>query len=106
VSETKIAQENGLVRRAESIDELARKVGGEIREIVQGEQWAYAIIATKSNVQIWKYSPKTRHQLYTRGFIALSFEDAIKVLETALKVAKEEIRKRLLEKAKELGIQL
>ena len=106
MSETKIAQELNSVRRAQDIYELAEKVGGEVIDIVEGQQWHYGIIVTKTNIQIVKFSPKTKYQLYTRGYIAINFEDATKVLQRALEIAKEEIKKRLLEKAKELGIEL
>jgi len=105
-NETKIAQELNSVKRAQDIYELAKKVNGEVKEIVQGEQWCYGIIVTKTNIQIVKFSPKTKYQLYTRGYIAITFEDAKKVLEKALEITKETLRRRLLEKAKELGIEL
>ncbi len=106
MSETKIALENNAVKRASDINELAEKVQGKVVEIIQGEQWCYALIVTKTNIQIVKYSPKTRHQLYTRGYIAIVFEDALKVFERALEITRETLKQRLIEKAKELGIEL
>ena len=105
-NETKIMNENGISRRAESVEDLAQKVNGRVEDIIQGQQWHYAIISTKTNIQIVKYSPKTKHQLYTRGYIAVNFEDATKVFQRALELTKEVMKQRLLEKAKELGIQL
>lgn len=100
--EKQLAEQTRTAKRAEDVYDLANRVQGELVKTIEGEQWNYAIIKTRTNIQIWKYSPKSKHQLYTRGFLALSFEDALKVLKDALETTKAILRKELERKLREL----
>ena len=90
---------------ATSIEELARRLNGEVKSIIAGNTWSYAVIVNEKSVILVKFSPRSKNQ-YMRGLIAIGNEDLNAVTRELEKVSKEVVRELLKKMAERYGINI
>ena len=101
-----IAQETINQRTVTKIEDLARKMGGKVLEIVEGETWNYAIIETSKALVLVKYSPRSKAYLFTKGLIAIGISDLLKVLNALNRHGKAYVQEYLRQLAQKYGIEI
>jgi len=93
-------------KKVTTIEQLAEKMNGELKEIVHGETWDYAIISTPKALVLVKYSPRAKNYLFTKGLIAIGVQDVLRVLNALQRHGKSYVEQYLKEMARKYGLEV
>lgn len=93
-------------KKVTTIEQLAEKMNGELKEIVHGETWDYAVITTPKAIVLVKYSPRAKNYLFTKGLIAIGIADILKVFRALERHAKSYVEQYLKSLAQKYGVEI